>query len=100
MALSGILLGLINIGIVIVILVLIGAITVWVLGMLEWPVPWNIQRLYLAVVALIALYMLVALLFGLPTVHIISGIHTGATDSPFQVAMPRGQRLLSSRWVA
>jgi hypothetical protein len=73
MSLSGILLGLINIGIVIVILVLIGAIIVWVLQMLEWPVPWNIQRLYLAVVALIALYMLVALLFGLPTVHIISG---------------------------
>jgi len=65
MSLSGILLGLINIAIVIVILVLIGAIIVWVMGMLGWAIPWTVQRLYLAVVALIALAMLVALLFGL-----------------------------------
>lgn len=71
LSLSGILLGLINIGIVIVILVLVGAIIVWVLGLLQWSVPWNIQRLYLAVVALIALYLLVALLFGLPMVHLV-----------------------------
>lgn len=77
-SLAGILLGLINIAIVIVVLVLIGAIIVWVLGLLQWPIPWNIQRLYLAVVALIALYMLVALLFGLPTVHLIG--HAGITQ--------------------
>ena len=75
MSLAAILLGLINIGIVIVILVLIGAIIVWFLGaFLEWPVPWNIQRLYLAVVALVALYMLVALLLGIPSVHIIGRV--------------------------
>jgi hypothetical protein len=71
MSLTGILLGLINIAIVIVILVLIGAIILWVLGLLGWPVPWNVQRLYLAVVALIALYMLIALLLGIPSVRII-----------------------------
>lgn len=71
MSLAGIILGLINIAIVIVILVLIGAIVAWVMGMLGWPIPWNVQRLYLAVVALIALYMLVALLLGMPTVHLI-----------------------------
>ena len=72
MSLSGILLGLINIAIVIVILVLIGAIIVWVMNTLGWPVPWNVQRLYLAVVALIALFMLVALILGVPSIRVIS----------------------------
>jgi len=65
LSLGGILIGLFNIAIVVVILVLIGAIIVWVMGMLGWPIPWTVQRLYLAMVALIALAMLVALLFGL-----------------------------------
>jgi hypothetical protein len=78
MSLSGILLGLINIAIVIVILVLVGAIILWVLGLLGWPIPWNVQRLYLAVVALIALYMLVALLLGIPSLRIIG--HTNISD--------------------
>jgi uncharacterized membrane protein YvlD (DUF360 family) len=64
MTLSGLLLGLLNIVIVIVILVLIGAIIQWVLSTLGWPVPANVQKLFLAVVALIALAMLVALLLG------------------------------------
>ena len=72
MSLSGLLLGLINIAIVIVILVLVGAIIVWVMGMLGWPIPWNVQRLYLAVVALIALFMLVALILGIPSIRVIS----------------------------
>ena len=72
MSLSGILLGLINIAIVIVILVLVGAIVVWVMSMLGWPIPWNVQRLYLAVVALIALFMLVALILGIPSIRVIS----------------------------
>lgn len=73
MTLAGILLGLINIAIVIAILVLVGAIIVWVLGLLGWAIPWTVQRLYLAVVALIALYMLVALLLGIPTLRVIHG---------------------------
>jgi hypothetical protein len=73
MSLSGILLGLINIAIVVVILVLAGAIIVWIASLLSWPIPWNIQRLYLAVVALIALYMIVALLLGIPSIRIIHG---------------------------
>jgi len=64
MTLTGILLGLLNIAIVLVILVLIGAIIMWVMNTLGWPVPANVQKLYLAVVALIALAMLVALLLG------------------------------------
>jgi len=64
MTLSGLLLGLLNIAIVLVILVLIGAIIMWVMNTLGWPIPGNVQKLYLAVVALIALAMLVALLLG------------------------------------
>jgi len=71
MSLSGILLGLINIAIVIVILILIGAVGKWILGHLGWGPPGEVERLYIALVALIALYMIVALLFGLPSLHVI-----------------------------
>jgi len=64
MTLTGLLLGLLNIAIVLVILVLIGAIIMWVMSTLGWPIPANVQKLFLAVVALIALAMLVALLLG------------------------------------
>ena len=73
MTLAGILLGLINIAIVISILILIGYVILWVMGMLGWPVPANVQKIYVAIVALIALYMLVALLLGFPVVHVIHG---------------------------
>jgi hypothetical protein len=73
MSLSGILLGLINIAIVVVILLLVGAIILWVLNWLGMAVPAQVQKLYMAVVALIALYMLVALLLGIPSVRIIGG---------------------------
>lgn len=71
LSVTGLLLGVINIAIVVAILVLVGAIVVWFMGMLQWPVPWNVQRIYLAVVALIALYMIVALLLGFPVIHIV-----------------------------
>ena len=80
MSLSGIILGLINIGIVIVILLLVGAVIVWILSSLGWGPPTQVQKLYIAVVALIALYMLVALLFGLPTWRVVrSGLPLGGT---------------------
>jgi len=66
MAFGAIILGVINIAIVVAILVLIGALIVMVAGWFEWPIPWNVQRLYLLIVMLIALYMVVALLLGLP----------------------------------
>jgi hypothetical protein len=73
MSIGGILLGLINIAIVVVILLLIGACILWFLAWLNFPVPANVQKLYMAVVALVALYMLVALLLGIPSVRIIGG---------------------------
>jgi hypothetical protein len=71
MSLGAIILGLINVAIVVAILLLVGAIGKWILGMLGWGPPADVEKLFIAVVALIALYMIVALLFGLPSVRII-----------------------------
>ncbi len=71
MAISGILLGLINIGIVVVVLLLVGAIAAWVLSALSFTVPTEVRKLYLLVVAMIALYMVVALLLGMPSIHVL-----------------------------
>ncbi|MBO0717143.1 MAG: hypothetical protein J2P55_07410 [Rhizobiales bacterium] len=71
LSLGGILLGIINILIVVAILMLIGAVIIWVMGALGWQVTQLMIRLYVAVVALIALYMLVSLLLGVPTIHLI-----------------------------
>ena len=71
MSITGILLGIINIAIVIAILLLIGAIVQWFLTWMDIGVPANVQKGYLIVVALIGLYMLVALLVGIPTVRLL-----------------------------
>jgi hypothetical protein len=73
MSLTGILLGLINIAIVVAILILVGYVCLWILGLIGFPVPDMVQKLFMVIVALIALYMIVALLLGIPTVRIIQG---------------------------
>ena len=72
MTLTGLLLGVINIAIVIAILFLIGAIIVWFCSFMQFAVPEQVRRGFIIVVGLIGLYMLVALLLGIPTIHIIS----------------------------
>lgn len=72
MTIQGFLLGLINIAIVVAIFMLIGAIILWACSWMTIAVPANVQRGYIAVVALIGLYMLVALLFGIPTIRVIA----------------------------
>jgi len=72
MSLTGLVLGLINVLIVVVVLLLVGALIEWVLTALQWPPPVLVRKLFIAVVALVALYMLVALLLGIPTLRIIS----------------------------
>ncbi len=70
--LSAILLGFINIVITVAILLLVGAIIQWVMGMLSFAPPDIVVKLFLVIVALIALYMLVGLLFGVvPVPHIV-----------------------------
>jgi hypothetical protein len=71
MSLTGLLLGIINIAIVIAILLLVGAIILWFCSWIQLAVPANVQKGYMVVVALIGLYMLVALLLGIPTLRII-----------------------------
>jgi hypothetical protein len=77
MSLSGIILGVINIAIVVAILLLVGAIILWFCNWIGFAVPANVQKLYIAIVALIGLYMIVALVFGIPTVRIIGGVPLG-----------------------
>jgi hypothetical protein len=72
MTLSAILLGIINIAIVVAILLLVGAIILWFCSWMSLAVPENVKRGYIIVVALIGLYMLVALLLGIPTLHIVA----------------------------
>lgn len=67
MALASILLGIINIAIVVAILVLIGYLVVWLFSWLGFAIPQPVQRIYMIIVALIALYMIVALLLGMPS---------------------------------
>jgi hypothetical protein len=71
MSLSGLVLGVINVAIVAAILVLVGAVIVMFAKWMNFAIDWNVQRLYLLVVLLIVLYLIVALLFGLPMVRII-----------------------------
>ena len=65
MSLGGVLLGLINIAIVIAILVLIGLVIVWFAGWMGFAIPAQVQKVYMIIVALIALYMIVAMLLGI-----------------------------------
>jgi len=71
MSLSGIVLGIINVAIVAAVLVLVGAVIVMFAKWMDYAIDWNVQRLYLLVVLLIVLYLIVALLFGLPSVRVI-----------------------------
>lgn len=73
MSAAGLLLGVINVAIAAGILVLIGAIIVMVAKWFSYTIDWNVQRMYLLVVLLIVLYMIVALLLGLPTWRVVNG---------------------------
>jgi hypothetical protein len=70
MSIVGILIGVLNCVLVAAILVLLGAIIVWVASIFQWPIPWNIQRIYLLIVLLVFIICVVSLLVGAPMVHI------------------------------
>lgn len=63
-SLGAVLLGLINICIVVAILILIGYVIILIFTWLNFPIPATIQKIYMVIVALIALYMVVQLLLG------------------------------------
>jgi hypothetical protein len=69
---GGLLLGIINIAIVVVVLLLVGVLAWWIFtSLLHINLPGEARNLYLALVALIALYMIVALILGLPSITIV-----------------------------
>lgn len=95
MTLSGIVLGVINIAIVIAILLLVGAIILWFMSWTNFSqVPSNVQKGYLAVVALIGLYMLVALLFGIPTLRVVG--HASSDLPTVGAAMPSTPSIITA----
>jgi hypothetical protein len=69
MAVTAILLGILNCVVLAAVLVLVGAIIVWVATIFEWPIPWNIQRIFLLIVLLMFIICVVSLLAGAPMVH-------------------------------
>jgi hypothetical protein len=69
MSVLSILIGLLNCVLLVAILVLIGAIIVWVAQIFEWPIPWNIQRIYLLICLIVFIICAVSLLVGMPMVH-------------------------------
>jgi uncharacterized membrane protein len=77
-ALGGILLGLINVAIVVAILLLIGLVILLIFQyLLNIGIDQRIQRIYMVIVALIALYMIVQILLGVPTINFLGGRHGG-----------------------
>lgn len=69
MTLTGIVLGALNCILLVALLVLVGAIIAWIASIFEWPIPWNIQRLYLAICLLIFIICVVSMLLGSPMVR-------------------------------
>jgi hypothetical protein len=61
---SGLLVGLLNCIVLAIILVIIGAVIQWVLSALGWPPPAMVQKLFMALVALLVLICFVELLVG------------------------------------
>jgi hypothetical protein len=76
MTLTSLLLGLINIAIVVAVLILIGYIVLFLFNLLQMPLPAMVQKLYMIIVVLIALYMIVSLLLGMPIWRVV-GLTTG-----------------------
>jgi hypothetical protein len=69
MSVLGILIGVLNCILLVAVLVLVGAIIVWVAQIFEWPIPWNIQRIYLLICLLVFIICVIAMLAGEPMVH-------------------------------
>ena len=72
MSFAAVLIGLLNCILLVAILVLLGAVVAWVASLFEWPIPWNIQRLYLLIVLIVFIICVIGLLLGSPMVHFLS----------------------------
>lgn len=72
MAIGSLVLGVINIAIVAAVLLLVGILIEWLCRMFGLALPDEARKIYLIIVLLIVLYMLAAMLFGLPSWRIIA----------------------------
>jgi hypothetical protein len=81
--LAGLLIGLLNCLLYVAILVLLGAIAVWIAAACQWPIPWNIQRIYLLICLIVFIICMASLLLGAPMPHLI-----GRTDSTSRFPCP------------
>lgn len=66
MSATGLLIGLLNIGIYVAVMLLVGVLAQWIIGWLGVTLPDLAVKLYIVIVALVALVMLVSLLLGAP----------------------------------
>jgi len=69
MSFAVVLIGLLNCILLVAVLVLLGAVVAWVASLFEWPIPWNIQRLYLLIVLIVFIICVIGLLLRSPIVH-------------------------------
>jgi hypothetical protein len=74
MSVFGFLIEVLNCVLVVALLVLVGAIIVWVAQIFEWPIPWNIQRIYLLICLLVFIICVVSGLVGMPMVHLFGPV--------------------------
>jgi hypothetical protein len=100
MSILGILIGILNCVLLVAVLVLVGAIIVWVAQIFEWPIPWNIQRIYLLICLLVFIICASMVIAGQPMVHFFGKLGT----LPFPIegarALSFGQQLVSPRQLA
>lgn len=72
MSIGGLLIGLLEIVLSCAVLVLIGAVIAWLFGVFGYPIPANIQKIFLGIVLLVAVIMLVGLFLGaVPPFHVL-----------------------------
>ena len=71
MSVTGLLLGVINIAIVIAVLILVGYIAMWIFGMIGFAIPATVQKIFMAIVALTALYLIVQLVLGAVPIRLV-----------------------------
>ena len=74
MSIMAILIGVLNCALLAAILVLVGYIVVWIASIFQWPIPWNIQRIYLLIVLLIFIICIVTMIAGTPMVHFVGSV--------------------------
>ena len=75
MSVAVVVLGIINIAIVAALLILLGVLVIWLFKLFGFAPPdQQVQRAYLLVVLLIVIYMIAALLLGMPSVHVVPAL--------------------------